>query len=736
MTAIVWASAPAGCEYRPPSFRLYVARAVAPPEADAPGRAEWLDETIAEHWMPVRMTWSTGGRPSALTLRRVLGAGPGKSFSDRADGSLLAGGARVRLVEVTNGSIVGVEREWFRGYVGLGRLLVDASDEGESCEVVAYGPEVLLRGKVVSGQWHAKPALADALVDGSFDPGDLRRANTFRSHIPVVFNVGGMPNAVPASSGGVGAPWRLDGEAVASSSGSRVFDAPGRVVLAEGLTYQAEMWDVASAIRSIVEMVDDYAVISPASLELLPPGLGDFVMGEVSVEGLSLTEAIAAVVEPIGYGYCIEPWADSRGRHALRVFELRGSVSGSRVRRPFMASITGPVVRATDLEAQRAEVQRIEFVRDNRNVFNDVTVLGSLRRKQVSLGFTGSDGDLGPAWDTDEHDLSDWATDGVIDPLRWTTSGSITVGTFDERYTYGAASAIDSRHAFRSFAWNEDGALLGVTGQMGDLSNFGIADEGQYMRRPRPVGPTLLRDDAAKVRNLPPQVLLGIAGDENSWIQVPAVIWTDRAGFTLPVNPLWRWYPYACEQARNLVSGQQTLFEKYGRYGYLTLLNNALSGGSVALAMKLVGSIECDQAVIGRAPRRSGSSWPIVASKVVRAGERFRRLDVQAGGDPFSLSDDRHDTRDDSADAEASAGEIRSASEDETGHGSIVLRHVTLAYSPGDVIPGTRGRPIDLTVSGSEGSRAAVVVGVNWNLRPGLCKTELLLDTPMLRVLP
>lgn len=738
MTAIVWAAAPSGCEYRPPTFRLYVAPAVAAPQADVPGNAGWIDETVAEHWTPVRLTWPTGGRPSALTLRRVLGAGPGKAFADRADDSLLAGGVRVRLTEVTDGGATGsIEREWFRGYVGQGRMLVDASDDGESCEVVAYGPEVLLRGKVVSGQWHALADVADALVDGSFNSADLQRSSTFRSHIPAVFNAGGMPNASPASPGGSPAAWRLDSRSLASSAGSRVFDAPGRLVRAAGRTYQAEPWNPASAIRSIIEMADDYTVISPASLSLLPSGLAGCVMGEVSVEGRSVLEAIAAVLEPIGYGYCIEPWTDSHGRHALRVFELRGSVSGSRVRRPFMAPITGPTVRAVDYDGQRAEVQRIEFVRDNRNVFNDVTVLGSPVRKQVSLAFSGTGGDLAPAWDTDEHDLSDWVTDDVVDPLQWTVSGSITVGVFDEQYTYGAASAVDSRHAFRSFAWNEDGSLLGVTGEMGDLSSFAITPQGQYARRPRPVGPTLLRDDGgAKVRNLPPQVMMGIAGDDNSWVQVPAVIWTDRAGFTLPANPLWRWYPYACEQARNVFSGDETLFEKYGRYGYLTLLNNALSGQTPALAMKLVGSIECDQAVIGRAPRRSGSSWPIVAHKVVRAGDRFRRLDVPAEGDPFVLSADRHDTRDDTAYAEAYAGEIRAAMEDETGHGSIVLRHVTRAYAPGDVIPGTRGRRIDLTVSGSQGARAAVVVGVNWNLRQGICKTELLLDTPMLKVLP
>jgi len=730
MTALAWAAESRGCRYIAPAFRVYAAPAVAAPQSDNPGNADWLAETFVEHWVPVRLTWGINGRPSTLTLRRVLGSGPGKPLRDRADESLLSGGARVRLVEVQDSGLAGIAlREWFRGYVARGRLVVDAGDDGEICEVVAQGPEALLRGKVVSGQWHAAQTVADALVTGLFDPAEFRRANTFRSHIPAVFNAGGLPNSVPAASGV--AAWRLDTRALGAAAGSRVFDAPDRCVRAAGRTYRAECWDPASAIRSLVEMVDDYAVLSPASLGMLPSELAGCVMGEVAVEGRSILEAIAAVLEPIGYGYCIEPWADFRGRHALRVFDLRGSVSGSRVRRPFMAPIDGPAVRAADSDGQRAEVQRIEFIRDNHGVFNDVTVIGSPVRRQVSLAFSGADGDLGPAWDADEHDLSAWATDGVVDPLQWTSSGNFTVAVFDERYTYGAASAVNSRHAFRSFAWNEDGSLLGVMGSMGDLSGLALAPGGQYVRRPRPVGPTLLRDDpAAKVRNLPPQVLLGIDGDEKSWIQVPAVIWTDRTGFTLPVNPLWRWHPYACEQARSVSSGDQTLFEKYGSYGYLTLLNNALTGESPALSMKLVGSIECDHAVLGRAARQAGSSWPIVAQKVIRAGERFRRLDVPAGGDPYGLDEDRYDTRDDSADAAAYAREIRAAMQDETGHGSIVLRQLTMSYTPGDVIPGTRGRRIDLAVSGSNGARAPVVVGVSWNFLPEICKTELLLDTP------
>jgi hypothetical protein len=45
------------------------------------------------------------------------------------------------------------------------------------------------------------------------------------------------------------------------------------------------------------------------------------------------------------------------------------------------------------------------------------------------------------------------------------------------------------------------------------------------------------------------------------------------------------------------------------------------------------------------------------------------------------------------------------------------------------VIPGTRGRRIDLTVSGSGASRAPVVLGVAWDFEPGETKTELVLGS-------
>ena len=122
--------------------------------------------------------------------------------------------------------------------------------------------------------------------------------------------------------------------------------------------------------------------------------------------------------------------------------------------------------------------------------------------------------------------------------------------------------------------------------------------------------------------------------------------------------------------------------------------------------------------------------------RVLRAENRYRSRAVREGSDPFGLGPARHDTRDDAHDATSHAERIRDALGSEVGHGSIVLRHVTRAYAPGDAIPQTQGRRIDLTVRSGESTSAPIVVGVAWSLEAPASKTELLLDTPMLRVSP
>ena len=736
MTSITWAFDSRGAEYRAPTFRIYVSRVVAAPEAGEPKPTGWLTEVRAAYWRPLRLNWGINGRPSTLTIRRLLGVGKGKTTRGRAESECFIAGDRIRLVEVQRGGPRGtVQREWFRGYVGQERILVQSDPDDEASDIVAYGPEILLQGKAVSGQWHAVPAADESVIGGAFPPELLRRENTFRSHLPVVFNEAGRPNASPAQSGGKDARWRLDSHGAASSAEGRTFEGANRRITTAGATYEAATWRARAAVQSMIEIVDDYAVISPESMSLLPPELSDRAIGEVSVEGLDLLEALRAVLLPIGYGFALQPWADRFGRHQLSVFGLHGAIEGSRVRKPYMAPVHGEAARITDPAAQRAEVQRIEFVRDNHNVANDVTVVGDQKRKQVTLIFASTDSQLKPAWDTDAHDLADWATDNVIDPMRWPIEGQSerTIEYFDERFTYGAKGNTDFRHVFRSFAWNEDGAFNEVIDTMGDLRDYGIGCEQNHVRRPRPVGPTFLRDNTG-ARNLPSFVQLGIEGDDSTWIQIPAVVWTDRAGFTVPINPLWQWFPYASEYARHAAVGGETLFERYGRYGYLTLLHNTLRGSGTRLVLRLVGSVECDEAVTGRAARRVSSSWPLAAAKAIRAENRFRHRAVPSGSDPLGLESTRHDARDDSDDAADYALRVRDLLEDEVGHGSITLRHLTRACAPGDVIPRTRGRVIDLTVRGGERAHGPVVVEVLWNFDEGVNKTELILDTPLLKV--
>jgi hypothetical protein len=686
----------------------------------------------------MRLHWASSGRVSTLRLRRVLGAGPGQPAALRAEDAGLSPGDRIRLVEVRGRADT---IEWFRGYVAQERLVVQGEGRGDACEVVAYGPEILMQGKAVTGQWHATPAVDEAMLSGQC-PADQRvGGQTFRSHLPVVFNEHGRANASPATLRGQDAAWHLDGDAEAATARGRTFDSPGRRAVGEDFTYEADFWSAAAAAQSLVETVDDYEVIAPASLGDLPAELSENALGEVSVEGLNLLEALRAVLVPAGYGFAVEPWAGEDGRHALRVFALHGRPDGSRVRTPYMAPVDGAALTVADAQAQRAEVQRIEFLRDNHNVANDVTVIGDQKRSQAILTFRPGGGKLKPAWDTDAFDLEIWASEGVVDPMQWGPDGPDCGDTtsFDDQYTYGGHDAAAARHAFRSFAWNEDGALGSVIETPADLSEFGVGDEGgNYVRRPRPVGPTFVLDDAAtRVRTLPAFVQLGVDGDGWSWMQIPAVIWPDRAGFTIPVNPLWDWYPYAGQYGRNTLSGVSgaTLFDQYGKWNYLTLLLNTLTGGGeAALALRLVGSIECDQAVQGRAARQVTSSWPLTAAKIVRAEHRFRWRQVPQEADPWRLADSRYDLCDDTDAAGDLATTVRDVLEDEVAHGSIVLRCLSRGYGPGDVVPRTGGRVIDLTVRGGTGDVAPVVVAVNWDFQDGVNKTELLLDTSLLGI--
>ncbi len=669
------------------------------------GKPSWHGERLDRYWQPMQIEWASNGKLSSLTLQRVLGT---KGRRDRE----LAEQVDIKACDRFTVSLSGDgDDEVFRGYVGQGSLVIQTGSDYEGASLVAYGPELLLRSSAVTGAWYMGLIADQAVTDGTWSDETFVRSGAETSNIPAVFNEAGLPNASPAT-------WNLIDETPGGECA--VFVAPGRRIVNDSgeCVVEAVRWNAYTALRSLLEWYDCGRVISHDTTDWSGISqLASVPIGEVNITGMNLLEAMRAILIPVGLGFAIEPWAQAGGTHRLRVFALHGKASRMG---PFLADPRKSITMDS-AAGRRCSVQRLEFTRDNHKVANDVIVVGARKRCDVVLEFSyDTQCDLKPCWDQSIHDLDDYVSSGIVAWEKWSASA---FSNFCEKYSRDVTSG--NPHAFRSFAWNEDGGLRPTVSDMPDLTSIGIT------RRPRPVGSWLEADDSAdNMRHAQAMVELGISGDDGAWIRVAVDVWSDRAGFTLMRNTLYDWYPYATERCRTLTgSGGQSLLDLYGDLSYLTLLRNAIeASGDSRLRFRLTGSIETDECVVGLAGYRSDSSWPIASTKVVFAPNRFAsHMDLSG-----QISDDGL------GDAQEYADHVRDVLEDATGHGSIMLRGIDRSYRIGDAIGSTGGRKVSLTVGGrgieDAESYAPVVVSVVWNFGDGVAKTELVLESPLLQV--
>lgn len=715
-----------GAVYRAPTMRIYHSKVVT-----SHAGPSWLRAYRMGSWRPVKLSWATNGELTTLKLKRQLGLAPTHLTAERAEDVNVVDGDIIRMVQVDNGSarVRKGKIEWFRGYVARRQTVIEP--EREDLIITAYGPEIRLQGKVVSGQWHKNAAADDLEIQGNLSSSQANRDNAFRSDLPVIFNESGKPNASQSN-------WRLTaGSQSPATNDCKVFEAPGRKVHSGLVSMEAKYWTAYTALRSLVACFDNDEVISPHTpWKQIKSLLGLTPIGEVRVEGMNLLEAIKAILLPLGFGFAIEPWTVGNGsdqwgmaRHRLIVFSLRDPAI---VKSPRLAPVRSGNVAINSSKGQKVEVQRLDFLRDSHGIANDITVIGDPKRKQIVLEFNNnaSTRDLHPLWNTTTHSLVNWASSDIVDPWKWLASGDYTFENFAKKYNRDGKDHRLDRHVFRSFAWNEDGAFSSLISTRPDLSDFGLGDQGNYVRRPRPIASMFTYDSAGeKVRLLPRKVQLGIVGDDDSWIDISAEIWNDRAGFTISLPLLagntgdGQWYPYAPYKQ---YSGD------YRNLHYLTLLHNALrNAGDYKLRLRLIGSAECDQSVKGVAPHRQVSAWPFRAQKVLRLGGRFKWRKIEET--PFA-GDANYSSVDDSAEAEAYAQRLRDVAEDCNGRGSLLLRYLTRSYCPGDGIAATSERVVDLHVDGGQRQYAPLVVGVTWDFDKGANKTELLLDRTALKV--
>ncbi len=734
----------------PPVMEVRVRSVLSVPlDAEFDAKPAWGPEFQIEGLIVDGISMGTDGEMSTCDLHLELGSGITPSFAAIAPEDVnqevgIWPGDVVRIVERIPAQGVDDpewETEWFRGHVGMDSIIVQGSPQVEGFTLTAYGPELRLSGVVVTGAWYpAEPSDFKAIREGL---GIVRgRSDIFGTNHPVIFNQDGLPNADPV----LATVSNVEGATV---GGHTFSSSDRRVIVDDEVRLVAINWTASTALRSLVDWYDNGQVISTerANWDSIDATLGDTPIAEVDVEGMSLLGAMRAVLEPVGFGFTLRPWGETDkadARYQLQVFsqtpttEERASRSYGPLLPPRGDTIT------TGLGG-RGEVQRLHRVRDNHNVRNDVTVLGDPKRVGVTLVYAGVSeisqlfpGNLIARWDVTENPIPIGADGDLI---------STTVSereTMLKRYHPDGEDFHRYRHVWRSFVLNEDGSYSQFANILFNEPILGIVPQEVGIDRPnpekpgtttnnaariaRPVGDQLVFDDESESNLRPPEVWLVV---DNARVRIPARVWRDRAGFTITA-PLFTmqeeemvaWAPFK----NSPVSEDNNALRDVS---YLQMLRNTITDQEgTKLRLELVGSMASDTYVSGVAPFERDSTWPLLAQRVIRVGNRFRKFVVN--GDP----DGTADAVDDTAEILEYARKVHNATEDQLVHGSITLRSLSRQYLPGLAIWSTRapGRVIDMQVeAGGIEARPVRVKGVRWRLT-GAPTTELLLDSTLVAI--
>jgi len=729
------------------SVKMPLLRVVVAPVDTLSGYPSWPYEYVDSYMIPERLTYGMNGQIATLTLRWALGKylrdwgtaiAPEDVARDYKPGTRIILEHRYMTLDDGRPQYA----EWFRGHIAQEGLLIQASPDAESVTFVAYGPEQLLRHKAVHGQWHKTPTQDDLEIAGDDVSGE--RAGLFITDLPCIFNHKGRPNCSQSA-------WTTD--TAGSGTGGRCFESPGRLVRhpTESGSYriQAQQWTAYQALVSVIGRFDNGDVIDLADVARYSSTL-DTPIDEVVVEGLSLLDAMRAILLPIGYGFYLSPrLALGDSTYAFYVFPLHGG--SIQKAGPRLADNASGNVSMTDEEGYTAEVQRLNFLRDSHNVQNEITVIGDRKRVQASFEFDGDSGLLKRAWNTleySDHKFDTYAdNDALVGRVENAPSKSPKIiGVYEgegetpvvtrkqawlDKFCTSGDEFLTHRHVFRTYAANDDGSLSHInagTFAIADLSDYGY-DSTNYVRRARPLGHTLIRDRGTEGFR-PAYVTIRIAGVENSEIPLPeAVPLRDHLGFWIRVPDLSTCVPYIKHWR------DDDPLKDYQQYTLATLLyNTAEAGSGVQCVLRLVGTIDRDIALTSTQIRSLESAWPFDSQRILYRPGAFKHY--SASHEPDALITD---TRDDTARIASRAIDVQDVVEDSMGHGSIVLKWINWDYTPGLAVKQTSGRRIDLTVDGSADDPSRryypIVSQVTFDFTEGANNTEIVLETPLLKIM-
>jgi len=698
----------------------------------------WPDEATApsETLIPLTLTVGSNGRESVLKLSHAIR----DSDSARADGRTLDYGDRIRVVTRYGNN---QEVEMFRGYIGQIGIDYTPNSNGQDHEgegVSVYGVEVI-PGAILKTNWLTADKEDVIIAAGPtglpfvhfHDDDDDDDDGDFWTFGPVVFN----PRETSNTQTGNATSEDDEGYTYFMHQGRtlRSADSSATVVL------QSEPWTAYTAGKWLIEriaadleatgltMADSFVALK-ATLDAIP-------ISNVDVTGLTSIQALAKVLNPVGYGFTLTPGTTATGtaagagarEHFLSVYHLGGT---NVVPGPWMADRKNPVSMHTE-DGQKIQVVSIRYNRAANSTRNDFTVIGEFKKIEQTFIYAGRTGssltetELQPFWDITENSLDDYDTAGVLTDQSLDGASRTT---WDARYTQGGTAY--RRHTFRSFAWNEDGGLAPTLTVIPDLVNYSDADLNS-IRRPRPFLKSMIYDDVEgrtlEATRVECAIFTDDGTDETSWITIGATVWKDRGGFTLTADDLLKFRPWK--------DAKDKAFEfTYGDYPLAQLLYNTRYSAVVTakkIQFRLRCSVETDERIVGTSAQQDESAWPLTRRGVAYLPNRFKwqTIDNGDGGEFVGLSGA---ARDDTVAIGAYSNARRDVSEDALGMGSVILRGIDLVYSIGQAFASTRGYELDLTINaGGADRRAPSIAGIVYDFREGDIKTELLLDANLLQ---
>ena len=695
-------------DIKPRRFQLWFQK----PQGDG-WQAGWYRDSRYE---PISMTEADGGEDSTLTLKRHLGSDPqvnGGAQIDVTGESWIPAGTRVKLEDVTREPHV----TWFIGYVGQESSMIQSNPDGEHYSLTVYGPEWALAGSAVEGAWYANATTDAKVVRGVSEATDRASNKWHISHLPCVFNKDNLPNMSKET-------WTLATDGAAAGA---VFVPGDRVARVGGtVKTQSQRWTAYKALRSVVEVFDGYNVISPTatSWPAIEKVLGSTAIGEVDVDGMTIPQAIRAILGPLGFGFRLDTQDDGHFRHSLHVYPLKAGNAG---KKPYMAP-SGTTV--TDAQGSASELTRVELLRDSHNIRNAVDVYGQEERVQLTLTYKSgaAKNSLFPAWSITSKPLTDYIEGGVF---KYAQLADPT-GFRNEYHTSGRNFAVN-RDVWRTFVFNEDGGMdLQGWGDsaLPDVASLGLGDA--YVRRP--IGPKLTKSEVTG--DYPPATVTMSTTVNGEKFTIDATEWfeilPDRAGIRLKADfftppskkeSIDTWCPF--HEGLGDQYQASTNLDAVKDLSYLAMLNNALTDpppGDSELELSVTGSLMSTNVWESSAGKVNTSPLHLPRYRLVRTGgfEKHTIRTGDAGG------------RDDTAQALAMAKAIRSADDCEAGNASLMCHTLNRTYYPGTVIPQTSGRVIKFQTDGQRKKYAPVVRRVTHHFGETNV-TEVLLDSPLLR---